>query len=142
MNKKLLGHVILVILLSNIITLNVANDDEMNKFFTKVGFDSKEDLERDDFIQLIDFLLTKATNAQDSIKYGMREFIPKHVQHIPEKFKRDDIVKYLNEDLLRNVMSDFIDSRFPKGDADKMKEQLFQISQKSKQEKDQGKTDL
>ena len=112
MKKFILCLSLLLVLLSNF-ECNNPEEHELAKFFTEKGFDDSDELTRDQFIDLIDYLLTKTVDPKQSAKLGFKKFIPKNCEHIPEKFKKDDINKYISEDILVNVMNDFIDSKYP-----------------------------
>merc|ERR1712166_1039136 len=92
------------------------------------------ELTRDKFMDLLDFMLTKVTDPKESEKIGIRKFIPKHIAHVPEIFKKVDINIYMNTEVLSNIMHDFIDEKYPGKEGIEMKEQITRMKgEKQKQ---------
>ena len=130
MKNIIIGLSLFIILLSSIACENAEKGkDELDTFFKEKGFDKSDELTREQFIDLTDYLLTKTTDKVESEKIGFRQFIPKHVQHVPETFKKDDINKYVKTETLSAIMHDFIDAKYPGKQGDEMKEQLRMMSE-------------
>ena len=113
-------------------TIYCQGNDELAQFFKEKGFDNTDELTREQFIDLTDYLLTKTTDNIESEKIGFRKFIPKYVQHVPERFPKDDISKYISTETLSKIMHDFIDEKYPGKEGLEMKAQLNAMTERQR----------
>ena len=71
-----------------------------------------DEMTREQFIDVVEFFLTK-TLPQGQDSHALRKHIPQHINHVPEKFSKDEIEKFISHDLLVSVMESHMISQHP-----------------------------
>ena len=126
---------LLFIVLSNFSCTDPVDQEDNNeliKYFLEQGI--TDSITKNQFVDIVDFFLTKSFNKTESDKIGMREFIPQNIQHVPEKFPKDDISMYITQDLLLNIMKSQIESKHSGHEAEALKKQLDSLRDVKKED--------
>jgi len=135
---------LLLLIISNCTRISTDEQLELAKYFKARGLENSLQITKDQFIDLIDYLMTKNLDPKESAKLGFRQFIPKHSDHVPDIIRKKNTGAYISEEYLMKIMNDYIENKFPGKQGEEMKQKLKELKENEmkKQNQNQKKNDL
>ncbi len=138
MKKIILSLSLLLILISLIsnINSNLVSEDgkELLTFYEENGLNDTNELTKDQFIELVAFIMGKTIDPTNVFKSQLRLIVARHSGHVSSTFNKDEVAKYITQDFLLKISNDFIDFRFPGKQGEEMKEELNKMKEQKKNE--------